>query len=277
MQALQVGAQVRGRLVAHGAIFFQRLIDDALELLRHIGVDAHRRNGRAIQDGVENRRGRRARESLAAGSHFVEHHAKRKNICARIKVFAQSLFRRHVGNRADGNARAGEIGVIERGGARSGVALAARCDHHFGQSEIENFGLAAVGEKNIRGLDVAMNDAFRMRGVESVSGLDAGFEQGIEPDGPAGDAMLQRRALQQFHGDVTAALIFADFKDGANIGMAEGGGGTCFAQETVQRQLVLRNFVRQKFQRHHAAQLGVFGLVHHAHAAATQPFYDAIL
>src|SRR5580693_7544274 len=50
--------------------------------------------------------------------------------------------------------------------------------------------LPGVRQKNIRGLDVAMDDAFRMRGVQRIGGLDAGFEQGIERHRPAGDAML---------------------------------------------------------------------------------------
>src|SRR5580704_15193412 len=59
--------------------------------------------------------------------------------------------------------------------------------------------------------------------------------------------------------------------------MAQSSGSARFAQKAIECQLVLRNIVRQKFQRYHAPELGVFGLVHHAHAAATKPFYYAIL
>ena len=157
------------------------------------------------------------------------------------------------------------------------LAIAAGDRHDLREAEIENFGLAAIGEKNIRGLDVAMNDVFGMCGVQRVGGLNAGFQQSIKRQRPAGDAMLQRRALQQFHRDVTASLVFADFEDGADVRMAQRSGGARFAQEALERQLVLRNVVRQKLQRDHAPQLGVFGFVHNAHAAATKPFYNAIL
>ena len=44
------------------------------------------------------------------------------------------------------------------------------CD--LGKSEVQNLGVAALGDKNIRGFDVAMHDAFGGRGVERVRDLD---------------------------------------------------------------------------------------------------------
>src|ERR1700746_629375 len=38
LYAAQIGAQIGGGLIAHRAIFFERLVDDAFELGRHRGI-----------------------------------------------------------------------------------------------------------------------------------------------------------------------------------------------------------------------------------------------
>ena len=43
---------------------------------------------------------------------------------------------------------------------------------HFRQTEIENLGVASFGDKNISGLDVSMNDALSVSGVQRVGDLN---------------------------------------------------------------------------------------------------------
>ena len=82
--------------------------------------------------------------------------------------------------------------------------------------------MAALGDENIRRLDVTVNDAFGVRGVEPVGNLDGQFEDGFDFHRTAGDAMLQRHAVEKFHDDVGLAVFVADFIDGADIRMIEG-------------------------------------------------------
>ena len=49
----------------------------------------------------------------------------------------------------------------------------------FCQTEIQNLGLAAIRHEDIRRLDVAMDDALRVRRIQRVSDLDGEVEQGI--------------------------------------------------------------------------------------------------
>ena len=68
--------------------------------------------------------------------------------------------------------------------------------HLFRQAEIENLGVAARGDENICGLDVAMDDALRVRGVERVGNLNSQVEDFFEQHGLAADAALQRLAVE---------------------------------------------------------------------------------
>ena len=65
----------------------------------------------------------------------------------------------------------------------------------------------------------------------------------------AGDEMLQRHAVEELHGDEgLLAILFADFMDGADVGMIQRRGGSGFAPEAFQGLRVLRDIVGQKFQ-----------------------------
>src|SRR5712692_3871359 len=59
--------------------------------------------------------------------------------------------------------------------------------------------------------------------------------------------------------------------------MVEGGGGAGFALEALERLAIARKLLGQKLQGDAAAEARVFGLVHHAHTAATELLEDAIV
>ena len=95
-------------LVAEVTVLFERLVDDALELWRQVGVEARGRSGRAVQNGVVDNGCSRARERLSARGHLVEHGAKAEQVRARVELLASCLFGRHVRYRAHRHARTGE-------------------------------------------------------------------------------------------------------------------------------------------------------------------------
>ena len=55
----------------------------------------------------------------------------------------------------------------------------------FGKTEVEDFGVAALGDENISGLDVTVNDAFGVGGIQSVGDFDANGNQGVQFHRPA--------------------------------------------------------------------------------------------
>ena len=65
----------------------------------------------------------------------------------------------------------------------------------LGQAEIENFGVSAIGDEDIRRLDVAMNDALGMSGIERVGNLDAEVNTSDRFEGLPDDGFPQRLCL----------------------------------------------------------------------------------
>jgi phage gp46-like protein len=101
-----------------------------------------------------------------------------------------------------------------------------------------------------------------------------------EPDGfrrrngPALETCGERLAFEQLHHDERAALVLADLVQRTDVGMADRGGGTRFAQEPIAH---LRIGCRlNRLQRHRALKTLVDRLEDDAHAATTNLANDAV-
>ena len=130
--------------------------------------------------------------------------------------------------------------------------------------------MAATRDKNVGRLDVAMNDALAVGGIERVGNLDCQVKKQLGLQRLAGDLVLQGHAIEKLHGDERAPFVIADLVNRADVGMIQRRGGARFPAKTLQRLRILRDFIRQKFERDEAAKVGIFGLVDHAHATAAQ-------
>ena len=268
-------------LVAEGAVFFERLVDDALELGGQRGVKADRCYWRVIEDAIENFGGTVATERGAASRHFIEDYTEAEKIAASIEVAAAGLFGRHVSDGAESGAGAGEIGGIERvlvavapngsGGFNESCGFGG---DGFGQAEIENFCLIARSDEEIGGLDVAMDDAFGMSGIESVGNLDGKRKRFVKRKRTAGDGVFESAAIEKLHDDEGMCVVFADFVDGANVGVIQGRGGLRFALKAFESLQVAGDAVGKEFKSDEAVELGVFGFVDNAHPAAAEFFDD---
>src|SRR5438477_5644041 len=120
LEAFEVGAKLRRGLTANVAIFFQAFLDYFLQFRRNDGIEARRRNRRAIENIAKNDSGSAAAKRQDASSHFIKDHTERKKIRAWVQFFAAHLFRGHVGDGADGAAGASEELVLD------GASLAVR-------------------------------------------------------------------------------------------------------------------------------------------------------
>ena len=79
--------------------------------------------------------------------------------------------------------------------------------------------MLTVRDKDVGGLDVAVNDPFCVGCFERVGDLDAQRQRRLNLQRLARNAVLQRHPLQEFHRNEALALVLTDFVDGADIGM----------------------------------------------------------
>ncbi len=144
------------------------------------------------------------------------------------------------------------------------------------QSEIENLRLPATGYEDVGGLDVLMNDALGVCGVESVGNLNAQIEYRFDLQRLATDSVSERLPLQQFHGDEGSPIDLVDFMDRADVRVVQRGRRLGLPLEAAEGLCVVGEFFRKELQSDVATELEVFGLIHHTHATA-DPAEDAVM
>ena len=216
-----------------------------------------RRRRIAIEDAVEHHRGGVAGKTLAAGGHLVEHHAEREQIGARIDFVAARLLRRHVGDGADrGAGHAREVfGRAASRAARRVPARAAVLRRQLREAEVEHLHRAAAGQEDVRRLDVAMQDAFGVRGVERVGDLRRDVEHLPQIERPPRQLAIERLAVEQLHREIQLALVLVEAVDRADVRMIERRRGARLAAEAFDRFFAGGVAGRQHLQRDLAAEL----------------------
>ncbi len=134
--------------------------------------------------------------------------------------------------------------AVAVGGALSPIASDARrpSDDQLGQTEVQNLGLPARGHEDVGGLEVAMNNALRVSGVQRIHNLTCQIQERPCLDRLSSYAMLERLAFQQLHDDEGLPSVldaFVDIVDRADVRMIQSRGGACFTPEPLQRLNVL--------------------------------------
>src|ERR1700730_18038851 len=91
----------------------------------------------------------------------------------------------------------------------------------LGQAEIEDLGVAQFGDKYVCRLNVAMDDALGVGGLEGFRDVDSPVQYGIERKRLAIDAMPQGCAIQKLHDDESPPVHLVNFVDGTDVWMVE--------------------------------------------------------
>src|SRR5271157_385963 len=169
-------------LIAEVPILLDRLADNALQLGRHLGIEADRRHDCPIENRVKNDTRRVPTKRKSPRGHFIKHCAKRKQVAARIQFLSTNLLWRHVRDCAESHPWAGQMLLVYRerqSVLRSPLSGRSSRWRDFGQPEVENLGMPAFGEEDVRGLDVAVNNSRGVRRIQRISNLDSERQQGF--------------------------------------------------------------------------------------------------
>src|SRR5437870_7133483 len=94
---------------------------------------------------------------------------------------------------------------------------------------------------------------------------------------PSCNEVLKGLPLQELHDDKVLSLMLSDLVDGADVRMIQGRGSARFTLEPFEGLMVTGQLLRQKLQGDLTTQGQVFGIVDHAHAAATELFENAVM
>ncbi len=137
--------------------------------------------------------------------------------------------------------------------------------------------MVGVAEQDVRGLDVAVDDPARVRGVERAGDLgdDVHRAAGVETAGGA-DERPQVRAVDVAHGDVERALVLARVVDRDHVGVIDRGGEAGLGHEALAEADVLGEVRGDQLERDGAIEIELDSAIDHAHAAAAGDADDAM-
>src|SRR5215468_5581297 len=100
--------------------------------------------------------------------------------------------------------------------------------------------MSTLCQEDVCWLDVPMNDACGMRGIECVRDLNPQRQHRFDFQGLSADSMFQRHTVKKLHDDERLGFVLADFVDRADVGMVQSGSRTCLPTETFQSLWISR-------------------------------------
>src|ERR1700688_1240479 len=106
--------------------------------------------------------------------------------------------------------------------------------------------MSALGDEDVRGLDVAMNNSSGVRRIQRVGNFNCQGKQHIWLDRLSANAMLERESIEKFHGDERFPVLLIDLVDRADVGMVQGRGSFRFTPEPAQGLRIICDIMGQE-------------------------------
>ena len=206
-------------------------------------------------------------ERRLPGDRLVHDAAEGVDVGAGVDAVAADLLRRHVVERADEGAGAGQR-------PRIGPLV-----EPLGQAEVGQVGAIAgiPFDENVAGLDVAMDQPSGMGDVERRCDLLDDRDRPIRRQRAAGDQHPpQIRSVDEVHGHEQQAVLLAGVVDRDDVRVAQRDGDPRLGTEALAEGVVCRQPRRDHLQGDDVIQRQVGGAIDGAHAAATRDPLDPV-
>src|ERR1041385_563681 len=116
----------------------------------------------------------------------------------------------------------------------------------LGQTEIQHFYLASLGNEDVRRLDVAVNNSLRMSTIEGIGDLLSVAKNLCHRNLLALGQVAQRLAFQQLHHNEVAPFEVAHIMDDADVGMVQRRSGAGLEHKSLKPRAALSLLFRQE-------------------------------
>ncbi len=223
--------------------------------------------------------GQRVRRRLAvkgrlAGEHFEDDATECPDVGARVDRLAARLLWRHVGRRAEDDSRLSHRGGRDRRGV-VGLGLEAwGLVERFGETKVQHLHRAVLTQLDVRGLEIAMDDALLVRRFERFGDLSCDPQRFVNGNRSSSDPFGEVLPLDDLHhqrqrGDAACRRLLEPV-DLGDARMIEGRQHFGFALESGQPVAIAGHLRRQHLQRDVALQARVSGSVDLTHTPGAQ-------
>jgi hypothetical protein len=144
----------------------------------------------------------------------------------------------------------------------------------LGESEVEDLGGAVRRDLEVRGLEIAMDDALALGGLEPLGDLEKERERLGDRKSAAGDAIGERLAFDQLHRQKADSVVGLGAVERGDVLMVERRQNARLALEAGEPFGVVRDVVGEDLDRDLAAEPGVARAIDLTHAAGAETAGD---
>jgi hypothetical protein len=257
---LQVRRHLARAAVSVVGALLERTRDDLFELRREVRRERQQRLRLDVDDLIERRRRRLARERLAAREQLVQQHAGREQIRAPVDRLVRRLFGRHV-----------------VGAPHDDADLRRPAEGQLRDAEVQDLDGPVVENAHVARLDVAVHDAVLVRERQSRAQLDDDVELLVQRERRLRvHDLLEVPAPEKLHHDERRVLFLAELVDRHDVAVLQPRDGLRLAMEAVARRGVAGEIDQHQLDRDVALEHLVVRAVQHTHPAPSDALDDVV-